>query len=77
MNIHRITAGVQVRHDFSACYDFYTQQLGLFPIYGDHNGPYTSNACNKLGCNSLASAILPMKVLTSAWHCFATPKEIC
>ena len=49
MNIHRITAGVQVRRDFAACYDFYTQQLGLLPVYGDRNGPYTNFAATEGG----------------------------
>jgi len=47
MNINRITAGVQVRNDYQECFDFYTKQLGLVPIYGDRNGPYTSFASCK------------------------------
>jgi len=49
MNISRITAGVQVRNDFQACFDFYTKKLGLFPIYGDGTGPYASFANCKDG----------------------------
>jgi len=49
MTINRITAGVQVRQDFAACYDFYTNKLGLFPVYGDQNGPYTNFAASEGG----------------------------
>jgi len=49
MKINRITAGVQVRKDFAECFEFYTEKLGLIPIYGDRNGPYTSFADTKDG----------------------------
>jgi len=44
MRFNKITAGVQVRNDYQKCFDFYTKKLGLVPIYGDRNGPYTSFA---------------------------------
>jgi len=44
MTIYNITATVQVRKDFGKCYDFYKEILGLVPISGDRNGPYTSFA---------------------------------
>jgi len=47
MKISKITAGVQVRNDFQKCFDFYTEKLGLVPIYGDGNGPYASFANSK------------------------------
>ena len=47
MKINRVTAGIQVRNDFSECFDFYTKKLGLVPIYGDCSGPYTSFASRK------------------------------
>jgi len=47
MKINRITAGVQVRGDYQKCFDFYTEKLGLVPIYGDGNGGYTSFANSK------------------------------
>ncbi|NLW78581.1 MAG: glyoxalase/bleomycin resistance/dioxygenase family protein [Ruminococcaceae bacterium] len=28
--------------DFAKCYDFYTEAMGLVPVWGDRNGPYTS-----------------------------------
>jgi len=47
MKINRVTAGVQVRNDYQKCFDFYAEKLGLTPIYGDRNGPYTSFATSK------------------------------
>jgi len=47
MGIHRISAVVQVRGDYQKCYQFYTEKLGLVPIYGDETGPYTSFASQK------------------------------
>lgn len=47
MKINRITAGVHVRNDYQKCFKFYTEKLGLVPIYGDGNGPYTSFASHK------------------------------
>jgi len=42
MKIDRVTACVQVKKDFGKCFDFYTEKLGLVPIYGDRNGPYAN-----------------------------------
>ena len=42
MNIQTVTACVQVKKDYGNCFDFYTKQMGLVPIYGDRTGPYTS-----------------------------------
>ncbi|MCL2842774.1 MAG: hypothetical protein FWE28_04810 [Oscillospiraceae bacterium] len=42
MKISRVTACVQVKKDFGTCFDFYTEKLGLVPIYGDRNGPYAN-----------------------------------
>lgn len=47
MSVYRITACVQVKGDYQACYDFYTEKIGLVPIYGDGSGPYTSFASKK------------------------------
>jgi len=44
MRIDRVTACVQVKKDFGACFDFYTEKLGMVPIYGDRNGPYANFA---------------------------------
>ncbi|MCL2213319.1 MAG: VOC family protein [Oscillospiraceae bacterium] len=49
MRIDRITACVQVRKDFGKCFDFYTETLGLVPIYGDRNSTYASFASYKHG----------------------------
>lgn len=44
MNFNQTTLRVLVRGDYGACYDFYTQKLGLVAVWGDRNGPYTSFA---------------------------------
>ena len=44
MNFAETTLRVLVRKDYGACYDFYTEKLGLLPVWGDRNGPYTSFA---------------------------------
>jgi len=49
MKISNVTACVQVRNDFGRCFDFYTEKLGLVPIYGDRNGPYANFANRKDG----------------------------
>ena len=49
MKINRVTAGVQVRNDFQKCFDFYTDKMGLVPIFGDRSGGYTSFASCKDG----------------------------
>lgn len=41
MYFNKATVRVIVRKDYGECYDFYTQKLGLTPVYGDRNGPYT------------------------------------
>ena len=49
MKINRVTAVVQVKGDYRKCYEFYTEKVGLVPIYGDGNGPYTSFSDSKDG----------------------------
>ena len=49
MKISRVTACVQVKKDFGACFDFYTEKLGLIPIYGDRTEPYANFANCKDG----------------------------
>jgi len=44
MNLNKATVCIQARKDFGACYDFYTQKLGMVAVYGDRNGPYVSLA---------------------------------
>lgn len=46
MRFAQTTLRVLVRKDYGACYDFYTQKLGLVPVWGDRKGPYTSFAEN-------------------------------
>ena len=49
MRINRVTATVQVKGDYRKCYAFYTEKVGLIPIYGDCDGPYTSFSNSKDG----------------------------
>lgn len=42
MQFEKTTLRILVRKDYGACYDFYTEKLGLVPVWGDRNGPYTS-----------------------------------
>jgi len=44
MQFDKAKIGVLVQKDYGACYDFYTEKLGLIPTWGDRNGPYTSFA---------------------------------
>ena len=44
MRFDQAMVRVLVRKDYGACYDFYTGKLGLVPVWGDRNGPYTSFA---------------------------------
>lgn len=44
MQFNKTTIRVLVRKDYGACFDFYTQTIGLIPVWGDRNGPYTSFA---------------------------------
>lgn len=44
MRMDKTTVRVLVRKDYGTCYDFYTEKLGLVPVWGDRSGPYTSFA---------------------------------
>lgn len=46
MKFDETTIRVLVRRDYGACFDFYTEKIGLVPVWGDRNGPYTSFAVN-------------------------------
>jgi len=41
MKFKEATITILVRKDYGACFDFYTQKLGLVPVWGDRNGPWT------------------------------------
>ena len=47
MKFGETTLRVLVRKDYGACFDFYTEKLGLIPVWGDRNTPYTSFAAKK------------------------------
>lgn len=44
MKFNETTIRILVRKDYGECFDFYTKKLGLVPVWGDRNGPYTSFA---------------------------------
>jgi catechol 2,3-dioxygenase-like lactoylglutathione lyase family enzyme len=44
MHFNKATIRILVRKDYGACYDFYVNKIGLIPVWGDRNGPYTSFA---------------------------------
>ena len=44
MKFNETTVRIIVRKDYGTCYDFYSEILGLVPVWGDRNGPYTSFA---------------------------------
>ena len=41
MKFDKSMVTVLVKKDYGACYDFYTEKLGLIPVWGDRNGPWT------------------------------------
>lgn len=42
MQFDKTTLRILVRKDYGKCFDFYTEKIGLVPVWGDRNGPYTS-----------------------------------
>lgn len=42
MKFNETTIRILVRKDYGKVFDFYTEKLGLKPVWGDRNGPYTS-----------------------------------
>ena len=47
MQFDKTTIRILVRKDYGACFDFYAEKIGLVPVWGDRNGPYTSFAVKK------------------------------
>lgn len=46
MKFDETTIRILVRKNYGECFDFYTEKIGLVPVWGDRNGPYTSFAIN-------------------------------
>lgn len=44
MRFNETTIRILVRKNYAECFDFYTEKIGLIPVWGDRNGPYTSFA---------------------------------
>lgn len=42
MRFDNTTIRILVRKNYGECFDFYTDKIGLTPVWGDRNGPYTS-----------------------------------
>lgn len=47
MKFMETTIRIIVRKNYGECFDFYTEKLGLYTIWGDRNGPYTSFAISE------------------------------
>lgn len=47
MKFDETTIRILVRKNYGECYDFYTEKMGLTPVWGDREGPYTSFAINR------------------------------
>ncbi len=63
MQFDETTLRILVRKDYGACFDFYKDKMGLTPVWGDRNGPYTSFAVKEGGppCFAIfAGANMPM-----------------
>ena len=81
--INTATAGVQVRGDFQKCFDFYTEKLGLVPIYHDkayasfsnykHGAPFfaiyeAKDASNRVKEYEIPGNALSSDTLTAVFH---------
>jgi len=42
MNFNKLAITINVWKDYGACFDFYTEKLGLVPHWGDRNSEWTS-----------------------------------
>jgi len=42
MNFNKLAVTINVWKDYGACFDFYTEKLGLIPDWGDRNSKWTS-----------------------------------
>lgn len=47
MRFDNTTIRILVRKNYGECFDFYTDKIGLTPVWGDRNDPYTSFAVEK------------------------------
>ena len=47
MKFNKASVTVLVRKDYGACFDFYTEKLGLIPVMGDRNGPWCGFTVNE------------------------------
>ena len=47
MSYRKTTPRILVRKDYAACFNFYTEKLGLVPVWGDRYSGYTNFAVKK------------------------------
>lgn len=59
MRFNEATIRILVRKNYNECFDFYTEKIGLVPVWGDRNGPYTSFAVKEgeLPCFAIFSGV--------------------
>jgi len=46
IKFNKASVTILVRKDYGACFDFYTEKLGLIPVMGDRNGPWCGFVVN-------------------------------
>ena len=61
MRFDNTTIRILVRKNYGECFDFYTDKIGLTPVWGDRNGPYTS-FCRRKKTLRLALQFLTEKI---------------
>jgi len=54
MKFDKSMVTILMRRDYGASFDFYKEKLGLFPVAGDRNGPWTGFAVKEGGDYCLA-----------------------
>ena len=47
MNFNKLAVTINVWNDYGACFDFYTEKMGLVPHWGDRNSEWTSFSAQK------------------------------
>jgi len=72
MRFNELSARILVRGDYRVYFDFCTEKLGLIPVYGDRNGPYT-NFTTKEGEPPCFAIFLGAN--TAMWKGYEQPKE--
>jgi len=63
VNFNKFAVTINVWKDYGACFDFYTEKMGLVPHWGDRNSDWTSFSAEKgaLPCLAIFDANLMAK----------------